>query len=370
MKKIRGLEREKQELLMEESRMFSFLHEVSDSLARDRGMRQLHEDIVHGVSRVCGADGAALYLLDARTGVTMMPVGMTMDCPPLIELPDELAAQSAPALTSYSQRTAVPASEGLLGRCFTAQTALNTGPLTTAGEWLKRPGASQLGVSFMIAPLTSGSRRLGVIAVAQKAARKAFTSHDFEVFRSAAEQSAFALASAMTQQEAVEKRRMDEELRAAAEVQRILLPEKAPEHGEYLIAAANTPAKVMSGDYYDFVRIDDDHMGVVIADVSGKGFPASLVMATCRALLRGVASGELSPTAALARVNRKLWGDVRQDTFISLAYCALDRPVQASSCRVRVMMRRCSTGAVPVTWSLSSRPVSRWVWTAAASSNA
>jgi sigma-B regulation protein RsbU (phosphoserine phosphatase) len=66
-------------------------------------------------------------------------------------------------------------------------------------------------------------------------------------------------------------------------------------------------------------------MGLVIADVSGKGFPASLVMATCRALLRGVSAGELSPSAALGAVNRRLWGDVREDTFISIAYCVLDR---------------------------------------------
>lgn len=325
MKMIRGLERERQELLTEESRMFSFLHEIGENLAHDRGMRRLHEDIVHGVARVVGADSTALYLLDQRTGTALVPAALTRNCPAVIELPDEMAGQPLAMLQSYLQLTAVPATDGLLGRCFTSQTAVDTGPLKQGAHWNGRLAASQAGMSVMVAPVTTGSRRLGVIAAVQDAGKEPFTSHEFEVFRSAAEQCAFALASAMTQQEAMDKRRIEEELRSASEVQRILLPQTAPDVGDYLIAATNTPAKVLSGDYYDFIRLDEDHAGIIIADVSGKGFPASLVMATCRALVRGLAMNELSPTATLSRVNRQLWGDMREDMFISLVYCVIDR---------------------------------------------
>ena len=109
--------------------------------------------------------------------------------------------------------------------------------------------------------------------------------------------------------------------------QRTLYPEQAPKIAGLEIAGAAFPVSQVCGDYYDFIPLDDDHMGLVIADVSGKGFPASLVMATCRALLRGQAMGELSPTAALAKVNRMLFGDIREDMFISLAYCILHRHV-------------------------------------------
>lgn len=325
LKRIRGLEQEKQELLTEESRMFSFLHEIGENLAYDRGLRRLHEDIVNGVARVVGADSTALYLIDIRTGTDLVPAALTRNCPAVIELPEKLMGESMVSLHSYLQLTAVPATGGLLGRCFATQAAVNTGPLMQGPHWTGRLASSQAGMSVMVAPVTTGARRLGVLAAVQDAGKEPFTSHEFEVFRSAAEQCAFALASAMTQQEAMDKRRIEEELRSASEVQRILLPETAPEIGDYLIAATNTPAKVMSGDYYDFIRLDDNHLGVVIADVSGKGFPASLVMATCRALVRGLAINELSPTATLSRVNRQLWGDVREDMFISLAYCVLDR---------------------------------------------
>ena len=325
LKKIQGLEQEKEELLTEESRMFSFLHELGENLAHDRGLRRLHEDIVTGVTRVVGADSTALYVLDARTGSALVPAALTKECPALIELPEQLLGESRATLHSYLQLTAVPSGEGLLGKCYTTQVPVSTGPLMQGHHWRGRLSSSQAGMSIMVAPVTSGSRRLGVLAAVQDAGKETFTSHEFEVFRSAAEQCAFALASAMTQQEAMDKRRIEEELRSASEVQRILLPEHAPEIGDYHIAATNKAAKVMSGDYYDFIPLDDDHAAVVIADVSGKGFPASLVMATCRALVRGLARGELSPTATLSRVNRQLWGDVREDMFISLACCVLDR---------------------------------------------
>lgn len=325
MKQIRGLEREKEELLTEESRMFSFLHEIGETLAHDRGMRRLHEDIVKGVARVVGADSTALYLLDARTGTALVPAALTRDCPPLVILPEKMLGENRAALHSYLQLTAAPVGEGLLGRCFTTQLPATTGPLEQGRHWSGPLGASQAGMSVMVAPVTSGSRRLGVLAAVQDAGKEPFSHHEFEVFRSAAEQCAFALASAITQQEAMDKRRIEEELRGASEVQRILLPEHPPELPHFNMAATNRAAKVMSGDYYDFIPLDDGHVAVVIADVSGKGVPASLVMATCRALVRGTARGELSPTALLGRVNRLLWGDVREDMFISLACCVLDR---------------------------------------------
>jgi phosphoserine phosphatase RsbU/P len=325
MRKIAHLEQEKEELLTEESRMFSFLHEMGDNLAHDRGMRRLHQDIVNGLARVVGADAGALYLVDPRNAALLVPAALTPECPALIELPAEWQEHTRAMLHSHLQLRAASATDGLTGRCYASQSAVNTGPLQQGPHWSGLLAASQAGISVMLAPVTSGSRRLGVIAAVQDAGKEPFTAHEFEIFRSVAEQCAFALASAMTQQEAMDKRRMEQELRSASEVQRILLPQKAPELGDYLIAAANTPAKVMSGDYYDFIMLDEDHAGVVIADVSGKGFPASLVMATCRALLRGMAQSELSPSAALARVNRRLWGDVREDMFISLAYCVLDR---------------------------------------------
>ncbi len=328
MRLIRDLQTEREALLGEESRIFTFLHEIGETLSHDQSLRALHDEIVRGVSRVVDADGGALYLLDPRQGTHLVPVSLMESAAPLIDLPEEMASQPAgKALHSFLQMKAVPREEGVLGKCFEAQGPIHFGPLSQWHALFRHLLPSQAEHAVMASPLSIGPRRMGVLAVTRHLSRGPFTAHAFDVFRSASEQGAFALANAIIQQEAMDKRRMEEELRSASEVQRILLPQTAPEMGDYLIAASNLPAKVLSGDYYDFIPLDENHMGLVIADVSGKGFPASLVMATCRALLRGQAAGELSPTAALAKVNRMLFGDIREDMFISLAYCVLDRHV-------------------------------------------
>jgi len=86
----------------------------------------------------------------------------------------------------------------------------------------------------------------------------------------------------------------------------------------------NVPARQVSGDYFDYIKIDDARLGVAIADVSGKGVPASLIMAICRSVLRSQAVGNPSPADVLQKVNRQLYPDIKEDMFISMAYLVLD----------------------------------------------
>jgi len=197
MRKIRGLEREKEDLLTEESRVFSFLHEISTSLGGDRTQRRLHEDIVHGIARVVGADAAALYLTDNRSGSMLIPAALTRDCPPLIELPEAQRHLPLSAISSWLQLTATPAHDGLLGSCLASQIPVNSPPLSGHGPWSSSLAPSQEGIAVMIAPLISAGRRIGDVDVAQHKGHPPFSPHAFDVFRSAAEQCAFALASAV-----------------------------------------------------------------------------------------------------------------------------------------------------------------------------
>ncbi len=114
-------------------------------------------------------------------------------------------------------------------------------------------------------------------------------------------------------------------MQVAYEIQRILLPTNAPEVAGYQISGINIPAKQVSGDYYDYLAVDETHLGVAVADVSGKGVPASLIMAMCRSVLRSHAEGKLSPSAVLHRVNAQIFPDIKEDMFISMAYAILDK---------------------------------------------
>src|SRR6185295_20276060 len=108
-----------------------------------------------------------------------------------------------------------------------------------------------------------------------------FTPSDFVVFKSIAEQSAFALYNAIIYSEANEKKRLDHDLEIARDIQRVLLPTEPPSVTGFEISGMSIPARQVSGDYFDYITVDEDRLGVAIADVSGKGVPASLIMAIC-----------------------------------------------------------------------------------------
>jgi sigma-B regulation protein RsbU (phosphoserine phosphatase) len=179
--------------------------------------------------------------------------------------------------------------------------------------------------SVMVAPLLYGSQNLGVLAVANGAMSTPFTPPDFIVFQSIVEQSAFALCNAIVYSEAAEKRRIDRDLDTARDIQRILLPAAPPDIPGYEIAGVNIPAGQVSGDYYDYIPIAADRFGIAIADVCGKGVPASLIMAMCRSVLRSVAPSSSSAARVLHQVNRQLYPDIREDMFISMAYLILEK---------------------------------------------
>ena len=131
MRLIRDLQTEREALLGEESRIFTFLHEIGESLSHDQSLRALHDEIVRGVSRVVDADGGALYLLDPRLGTHLVPASLMEAAAPLIDLPADMAAQPAgKALHSFLQMKAVPREDGILGKCFEAQGPIHFGPLS------------------------------------------------------------------------------------------------------------------------------------------------------------------------------------------------------------------------------------------------
>src|SRR5205823_8660269 len=128
--------------------------------------------------------------------------------------------------------------------------------------------------SAMLCPLFYGQETLGVVAIARGPGSEDFIPSDFQIFKAISEQSAFALYTATIFSEAAEKKRLDQDLQVAHEIQRILLPANAPEVSGFQISGINVPARQVSGDYYDYITtIDDAHTGVAIADVSGKGVP-------------------------------------------------------------------------------------------------
>ena len=117
---------------------------------------------------------------------------------------------------------------------------------------------------------------------------------------------------------------MEHELSVATKIQARLLPSEVPRFKGLDLAVHYISAKEVGGDYYDFIPIDTHHLGMVVADVSGKGVPGSLVMTMTRSLLRMAAAGQISPEEVVLQVNRCLAPDMSPGMFVTLVYLIVD----------------------------------------------
>ena len=126
------------------------------------------------------------------------------------------------------------------------------------------------------------------------------------------------------ERQAVDRARIDSEMAVASTIQRDLLPHALPVPVGWEFAAAYVSSREVGGDYYDAITLGDGRLGLLVADVSGKGVPAAMVMATCRAVLRSVALSVDDPAEVMSTVNSRLVGDITPGMFVTCFYGVLD----------------------------------------------
>ncbi len=318
---------EKEDILSEELRMFDFLHQLGEVTGRDARNRQLYKEIVEGFNKVLRADGGALYLL-SEDEQSLIPQYMSPNCPALIGLPEDVKERSkidARVLESHLRLAKVSVNEGVLGAAMLTGEPLLIENVKSHESFREATVNYDEEITALLSPLKYGGRNLGVVAIVRNLDNRigAFTDNDFQVFRTVSEQSAFAMGNALIHSELVEKRKLEAEVRTASEVQNILLPSRDPDIPGFRVCGKNTPARMISGDYFDYIDLGNESTGIVIADVTGKGVPAGLLMVMCRSVMRLIAKAVKTPSAALALLNRQLFPDVREDMFVSLAYVIL-----------------------------------------------
>ncbi|MBD3234367.1 MAG: SpoIIE family protein phosphatase [candidate division Zixibacteria bacterium] len=124
--------------------------------------------------------------------------------------------------------------------------------------------------------------------------------------------------------EALEEQRLKTEMQTAETIQQALLPKGFPKVPGVEIAASYKPTKHVSGDYFDFIKVDDTHLGIVVADVSSSGVPGALVMNMVRTAIRMEARHELSPARVVKNVNEFIREDIRKGMFITILYMIFD----------------------------------------------
>lgn len=180
----------------------------------------------------------------------------------------------------------------------------------------------------LVVPLISQGELIGLISLGPRLSEQEYTADDRRLLENLAGQAAPALQVArmvrQQQAELQERERIEQQLRLARTIQQTLLPKKIPDLPGWSLEAYYQPAWEVGGDFYDFISFDDGQLGIVIGDVTDKGVPSALVMATSRSLLRASAERLVSPGAVLARVNDLLYDEIPANMFVTCFYLLLD----------------------------------------------
>lgn len=212
-----------------------------------------------------------------------------------------------------------------LGEGFIGSVALSGEPIISHDVRLDEVyvNARDTTRSEMVAPIISNDEVIGVFDL-ESDLLNAYSEDDLEVLMLLASQVAIIIEKVMLHEQLIEKKRLEGQLEVARQVQLELLPAKDPELPKFDISAYNFPTEEVSGDYYDWVRIYDDQIGVVIADVAGKGVPAALLMAFLRASLRAATHVGYATHISMAKVNYLLWESIERNQFVTAFYGILD----------------------------------------------
>lgn len=213
--------------------------------------------------------------------------------------------------------------------------------------------------SVLCAPMMVKSKLIGILTIYNKKLESGFKKEDQRLLSIIAAQSGQIVENARLHEEEQKLIEMRKEMDVAAEIQRQLLPRKSPDIDGYSICGKNITARAVGGDYFDFIQVAPYRWGITLGDVSGKGLPASLLMANLQASLRGQILHDLSPAELLAYSNKLLHQSTSAEKFATVFLAILDASTHAlhySSAgheypylvRADGSLERLKTGGVPL----------------------
>src|SRR5215212_4447902 len=236
----------------------------------------------------------------------------------------------APAVAEPSQRIVAPELEISPNDPVLAYLADASGVVEIQKLDLDSPALSAMketGVRLVV-PLVSQGELIGLLNLGPRLSQQEYSADDRKLLSDLSTQTAPSVRVAelvrQQQREAQERERIEQELKVARVIQQTLLPKTLPKLPGYDVAAYYQPAREVGGDFYDFLELEDGRLGLVVGDVTDKGIPAALVMATTRAMLRTAAQRLFSPGDVLRRANETLVTDIPPNMFITCLYAILE----------------------------------------------
>lgn len=318
------LDEEKQRLQDERKIVVDFMHQLAESLASGVDREALLRTIVHAGVVSTGALSACLFL---RSGNRLRGAAVEGLFPPHRRLPPELRNSSAGRARFIEQvlrSETFEVGEGLVGAVAASGKGILIAQAESDPRVVEHDDPALKVRSAIVVPISFRDRNLAVLAIVNRSDGLPFGESDFSLAVSLGEQAGLALQNFELMAFQLEKTRLENDLVLARNIQGMLLPKKFPEHPQLSFAAIYESAQQVGGDLYDVFPLKDGRIGLAIADVSGKGIPASLVMAICQSNLRHFARRYGAPAKVLTKLNEVLAVETSGEMFVTVIYAVLD----------------------------------------------
>lgn len=324
-REIVRIDEEKQLLYQEKQIVVEFMHNLVEAIGAGIARGELLQRIVHAAILSTGALSACVF--DRTEDDKLKGVAVEGLFPPQRPLPEKTRQKistRAKFIEQVLKSEVFELGEGLIGSVARTGKAVLIEHASHDPRVVQHEDSSLVVHSIIVAPIMFRETVLGVLAVANPADGLSFTETDFSLVQSLAEQAAMAIHNSDLMSVQIEKNKLDFDLNMASSIQGMILPRSLPHDGTLDIHAFYRPAQKVGGDLYDVIPLDEHRICVAIADVSGKGMPAALLMAICHTNLRHFTRTSNSPAAILKAVNRAMAGEMRQEMFITLLCAIID----------------------------------------------
>jgi sigma-B regulation protein RsbU (phosphoserine phosphatase) len=178
--------------------------------------------------------------------------------------------------------------------------------------------------TVLCVPIWYRAKIIGVLTVNNKKTNQPFSANDSRLLSIIAAQSGQLIRNSQLQEEAIQKKRMEQELALAREIQMSLIPQKDPDLKKLEINSYFSPADEVGGDYYDYFYLDENQFGVVLADISGHGASAALIMTMVKGILHSITHQFRSPVNVLSEINSVLSHIAPKEMFATMVFLVFD----------------------------------------------
>jgi sigma-B regulation protein RsbU (phosphoserine phosphatase) len=320
------LDEEKQMLIQENQIVVEFMHNMVEAIGEGVDRHELFKRVVHAAILSTGALSACVFeFVDEGRKLRGSAVeGLFPPHRPLPESSRMKLTTRARFIEQILRNEEFPVGEGIVGSVARASHGMLIPEADNDPRLIRHEDPALRVHSLIVVPINFRETKIGVLAIVNPVDGVAFNETDLSLASSLAEQAALAIHNLDLMGMQIEKNKLDLDINLASNIQGMLLPKKFPSNDIVDINAIYQPAQKVGGDLYDVFQLDENRIGFAIADVSGKGIPASLVMAICQNNLRHFSKQYNSPAKVLVEMNRAMENEMRRDMFVTLIYAIID----------------------------------------------